>query len=81
MLLWHQGREKPVSILSDKFCEEQSFPYLLPVGKFGSNSLGDILISPACYVNQRLLNVNQFLASDTNYVLYQYMSSTTYIYQ
>ena len=29
-----QGK-KPVSILSDEFCEEQAFPYLLPKGKFG----------------------------------------------
>ena len=27
--------EKPVSILSDEFCEEQALPYLLPKGKFG----------------------------------------------
>ena len=27
--------EKPVSVLSDEFCEEQAFPYLPPKGKFG----------------------------------------------
>ena len=29
-----QGKT-PVSILGDKFCEEQAFPYFLPKGKFG----------------------------------------------
>ena len=28
--LLHQGKKKPVSILSDEFCEEQAFAYLLP---------------------------------------------------
>ena len=40
-------RKKPVSILSDEFCEEQAFPYLLPTGKFGSNAPQDIQASPA----------------------------------
>ena len=34
-----QGK-KAVSILSDDFCEEQAFPYLIPKGKFGCNALG-----------------------------------------
>ena len=29
-----QGKT-PISVLSDEFCEEQAFPYLLPTGKFG----------------------------------------------
>ena len=38
-LLLHQGREKKaVSILSDDFCEEQAFPYLIPMRKFGCNA-------------------------------------------
>ena len=32
-----QGKT-PVSILSDKFCEEQAFPHLLPEGIFGFNA-------------------------------------------
>ena len=32
-----QGKT-PVLILSDKFCEEQTFPYLLPKGKFSVNA-------------------------------------------
>ena len=52
-------RKTPVSILSDEFCEEQAFPYLLPKGKFGYNTPRDIPISPDRYFNQRLLNFNQ----------------------
>ena len=36
-----QGK-KPVSILSDEFCEEQAFPHLLPTGKFGYKAPQDI---------------------------------------
>ena len=32
-----QGK-KAVSILSDDFCEEQAFPYLIPKRKFGCNA-------------------------------------------
>ena len=38
MLLLPQGKEKePVLILSDEFCKERAFPYLLPKDKFGYN--------------------------------------------
>ena len=40
-------RKKPVSILSDEFCEEQAFPDLLPKGKFGYKVPQAIPISPA----------------------------------
>ena len=35
MLPLQQGKEKHVSILCDKSCEEQAFPHLLPTSKFG----------------------------------------------
>ena len=47
MLLLHQGKEKPVSILSDEFYEEEVFPCLLPRDKFGYNVSRDIPINPA----------------------------------
>ena len=53
-----QGK-KPVSILSYEFCEEQAFPYLLPMGKFGYKAPQYISISLAWYLNQRLLSFNQ----------------------
>ena len=67
MLLLHQGSEKkPVSILSNKFCEEQAFPHLLPKGKFAYSAPRVIPISPAWYYNQWLLNFKQYLASDAD---------------
>ena len=64
-----QGKN-PVSILSDQFCEEQAFPYLLPKGKFGYKAPRDFPISPAWYFNQRLLNLNQCLASDADHIFF-----------
>ena len=76
-------KKKTVSILSDEFCEEQAFPYLLPKGKFGYKVPRDIPISPARYFNQRLLNFNQYFASDANYIFLPglCMSSTSYVHQ
>ena len=65
-----QGKEKPVSILNNEFCEEQAVPYLLPEGKTGYNTSPDIAISPGWYFNQRLLNFNQYFASDANYLFF-----------
>ena len=65
------GQEKkPVSILNDEFCEEQAFPYLLPKDKFDYKAPRDIPISPARYFNQRLLNFNQYFASDADYIFF-----------
>ena len=63
----HQGKEKN-SFNFDEFCAEQAFPYLLPKGKFGEKAPQDIPISPACYLNQKLLNFNQSFASDADYI-------------
>ena len=64
-----QGKT-PVSILRDAFCEEQAFSYLLPEGKFGYRLPRDVPISPARYFNQRLLNFNQHVASDADYIFF-----------
>ena len=64
-----QGK-KTASILNDKFCEEQAFPYCLPKDKFGYKAPQDIPISPPWYFNQRLLNFNQYLASDADYIFF-----------
>ena len=65
------GQDKArVSILEDEFSEEQAFPYLLRKGKFGYSVLQDIPISPARYFNQRLLNFNQYFASDAEYIFF-----------
>ena len=59
-----------VSIWSNKFCEKQAIPYLLPTGKFGHNALQYISISPAQCFNQRLLNFSQYFASDVDYIFF-----------
>ena len=64
-----QGKT-PVSNLNDKFCEEQAFPHLLRIGKFGFNAPRNIPISAARYFNQRLLNFNQCFASDADYIFF-----------
>ena len=64
-----QGK-RPVSILGDEFCEEQTFPYFIFNGKFGYSVPRDIPISSAWYFNQRLLNFNRHFASDTDYIFF-----------
>ena len=65
-----QGKT-PVSVLSDEFCEEQAFPYLLPTDRFAYSAPRDIPISPAQSFNQRLLNFNQWFASDADYIFFR----------
>ena len=64
-----QGK-KPASILSDEFCEEQAFLYLLPNSKCGYNVPRDIPKTSAWYFNQRLLNFNQYFAPDADYIFF-----------
>ena len=64
-----QGK-KAVSILSDEFCEEEAFSYLLPKGKFGYKASWYIPISPAQYFNQSLLNFNLCFGSDAHYIFF-----------
>ena len=78
-----QGKT-PVSNLNDKFCEEQAFPHLLRIGKFGFNAPRNIPISAARYFNQRLLNFSQYFASDADFFFFLpglCMSSTIYVHQ
>ena len=64
--------KKPVSILSDKFCEEAAHPHLFPTGKFGYSDLvgRDIPLPPFRYFNQRLLNYTQKFANDSDYIFF-----------
>ena len=57
-----------MSVLKDKFCEEQAFPYLLTSGKSGYNASQYIPKSPSAYFNQRLLNFNQCFMPDADYL-------------
>ena len=55
--------KKPVSILGNKFCEDQAFPYVPHIDKFGYNALPDTPINPDWCFNQPLLNFNQYFES------------------
>ena len=46
MILLYWGR-KPVSILSDEFCDELTVPHLFSRSKFDFNTCRDILLSSA----------------------------------
>ena len=48
--------KKPISILTDEHCEELSYPYLFPTGKFGCKAKRGVALSATKYFNQRLLN-------------------------
>ena len=44
--------------------------HLLPKGKFGYRVPRDIPVSLASFFNRRLLNFNQYFASDADYILF-----------
>ena len=70
----HQGKgKKTASNLSNAFFEEPAFPNLLTKGKFGYKAARDIPISPVRYFQQRLLNFNQYFASDADYIYFYYI--------
>lgn len=51
-----------------RFCEEQVFSYLLPKGKFRYNLKYANKFVIARFFTQRLLEYNQYFASDTDYI-------------
>lgn len=63
-------RKQPYSLLEDENYEPLTFPYVLPTGKFGYRVEKDKKLSPVKYFNQRLLNLRQLFASNTESVLY-----------
>ena len=62
--------QKPLSILSDEYCEELAFPYLLPRGRFGFTRERKIPLSASKYFNQRLLHYTQRFASSSDYIFF-----------
>ena len=62
--------KQPTSMLNDEFCEELSFPYLFPRGKFRYKVERDTKLSPTKYFNQRLLNYTQLFASDPDFIFF-----------
>ena len=61
---------KPISILTDKHCEELAHPYLFLTGKFAYNVDREIYLSHVKYFNQRLLNYTQKCSADSDYIFF-----------
>jgi hypothetical protein len=60
----------PVSMMTDKLCEELSFPVLFPKGRFGYTAERDIKLSPIKYFNARLLHYSGKFATNPEYLFY-----------
>ena len=60
----------PVSIMTDKLCEELSFPVLFPKGRFGYTAERDRKLSPIKYFNARLLHHSGKFATNPEYLFF-----------
>jgi hypothetical protein len=56
--------------MTDKLCEELSFPVLFPKGRFGYTSERDIKLSPIKYFNARLLHYSGKFATNPEYLFF-----------
>ena len=57
-------------IVSDKKCKELAFPKIFFRGKFGYTLPREHHLTPTRYFNQRLLNLSQTFASNSDYVFF-----------
>ena len=60
----------PVSLMTDKQCEELAFPVLFPKGRFGYTAQRDIRLTPVKYFNARLLHCSGRFATNPEYLFY-----------
>ena len=60
----------PVSIMTDKKCEELAFPVLFPKGQFGYTEDRMIKLSPVKYFNARLLHYSGRFATNPEYLFF-----------
>ena len=60
----------PVSIMTDKSCEELAFPVLFPKGRFGYKDDREIKLSPVKYFNARLLHYSGRFATNPEYLFF-----------
>ena len=58
----------PVNIMTDKHCEEMSFPKLFLEGKFEFHAKRDIKLTSAKYFNAGLLNFTGRFATNPEYL-------------
>jgi hypothetical protein len=56
--------------MTDKLCEELSFPVLFPKGRFGYTSEQDIKLSPIKYFNARLLHYSGKFETNPEYLFF-----------
>ena len=59
-----------VSFMTDKLCEELSFPVLFPKGRFGYTAEREIKLSPTKYFNARLLHYSGRFATNPEYLFF-----------
>ena len=60
----------PVSIMTDKKCEELTFPTLFPKGRFGYMKERKIKLTPVKYFNARLIHYSGRFATNPEYVFF-----------
>ena len=60
----------PISILTDKHCEELAHPHLFPTGKFGYSAPRKVALIPVKYFNKRLLNYKHKFSADSDYIFF-----------
>ena len=60
----------PVSLITDKQCEELAFPTLFPMGRFGFTAQRDIKLTPVKYFNPRLLHYSRRFATNPKYFFF-----------
>ena len=60
----------PVSLMTDKLCEELAFPVLFPKGRFGYKAERKIKLSPVKYFNTRLLHYSGRFAMNPEYLFF-----------
>ncbi|CAB3992912.1 Hypothetical predicted protein [Paramuricea clavata] len=60
----------PVSLMTDKLCEELSFPVLFPKGRFGYTFEQDIKLPPIKNFNARLLHYSGKFATNPEYLFF-----------
>ena len=60
----------PVSLMTDKQCEELAFPILFPKGRFGYQAQREIKLTPVKYFNARLLHFSGRFATNPEYLFY-----------
>lgn len=60
----------PISLMTDKQCEELAFPLLFPEGRFGYKVEREVKLSPVKYFNARLLHYSGRFATNPEYLFF-----------